>query len=271
MEAPDLKNTTTNATPPVTPDPNAEADVLDDENPGTAVARVATEMAAFGGINDNGGQIQLPKFKVMHATSKEAASFNAGDLVLNGDSLILGKDEMAKGARVKLIIFNANIYWKERIDNAAFEAGIRAKEFKTADEVLANGGTIAWKNDVGPTYSEAVTLDILIQKPKGLICSMFGMPFDGEEYAPARMYLDKGAATSVIPEIRRTKFSLAGRGLTSGLFDLWTYLKVSKTNAKHQAWTPILKLASHNSPELVAYIAALLGGREVVAEAEAGE
>jgi hypothetical protein len=175
--------------------------------------------------------------------------FNPGDVVLD-DEYLLAKS----GDPVLFIPVKSFLFWKEYLTQDMWAAGQTPKVFATLDEVKAAGGTTEWANGQGPTYSRAMDLRLLVQKPEGLVCGMFGLDLQGKVYAPARWSLDKTAFKRAGgPIIQAHDYALAKTGgMIGGTFEVRTHR--SKTASGNTTVIPVTRLVQTNSPELVAEI-----------------
>lgn len=196
------------------------------------------------------GDFRLPRLQIAYGVGDLAATFNPGDLVLGGDTLLVHK-----GEPLKLIVLSAVQYWKEYPTQEMREARIMPRVFATAAEVQAAGGTTEWINGVGPTYSRAMDLNLLILKPKDIVSGLFGVKLDATdaEYAPAIFSVDKTAYQKVGTKIQTAaNFSLRERGLLSGLWQLSTTSEKKKNG--NMIIVPVFGLCGHNTDEQVTNI-----------------
>jgi len=196
--------------------------------------------------------IRLPRLQIAYGVGGLSEHFNPGDLVLNGEEMIV-----AKGDPIEVIFLNVRQYWKERLTATDYAAGMTPRQFPTEKEVLAEGGTTRWKDGVGPTFNKALNMRMLIKKPEGLVCGLFGIPVGGAEYAPAVWDIDKSAYKRVAPVLLSSaQFSLRQRGLLSGTFSLFT--RSEKINGNNTV-VPVIKLTSHNTDEQIKDIQTAFG------------
>jgi len=227
-----------------------------------AVATRSTQALALGEVSGEGAdEIKLPWLTIVHGTSKIVAQgFNPGDIVLDKSQLLV-----TKGNPLEIIILKAATYWKEWVSGEAYKAGVQATVYRTMEEVKANGGTVAWDNTnpdkgVPPSHSLAVTLSLLVRRPKDVICAMFGQDIlgDGFDYAPAQIGFDKTAYKDTMPAINSASmFALARNGLPSGVWALSTMHKQRKDGT--MGIVPVLKLVGNLTPDALAKVKAMLG------------
>lgn len=238
-------------------------------NDNAAVAVRAPDGVVMGSCDDAGSNnIKLSKLKISYGDSiGKLTGYNPGDFVLDGTDLIA-----TKGEKLNVIVISYSAYWKENLPFGTPMELIRT--FKTREEVLAAGGTLTWVNDpktgkgVGPTFREACTIDMLIERPKDLICSMFCIPVQDKLYAPCRYFTDKANAEGLLVELRRTKKLLNGGSLLRAVFELWTTLKIYKNGNK--SYISALKLVRSNTPEVLKELEDQLAGKSMeTATAEA--
>ena len=219
-----------------------------------AVVRGTMELGAVQGEVDE-SELQLPRLQITYGVGKASANFNQGDLILAGESLIA-----KKGEPLQIIVLNATTYWKERLTKAGYDAGLFPRSYATEKEVSDVGGITKWsKNpaDPKPDFSLALNMKLFIEKPKDLVCAMFGIPVGGKDYAAAVWDVDKTAYKRVAPEIRNaSRFSLRTRGLLSGVFTMFTRSEVVGNNP---TIVPVMKLTGHNNDEVIEEIKTLFG------------
>jgi len=232
-------------------------------------ASEAVELGALGG-DPTGSVMRLPRLQVTYGVGKLVESFNPGDLVLNGDSMLVKKQEP-----LQVVIISAFEYWKEYLDSEMYKANMTPRVFRTEKEVLDIGETTQWVNKPvkkAPTFSKAMDLKLLIRKPKDLICGMFGLEFGGHEYAPAIYTADKTAFKRIGPAVNMAaNFTFRNRkvdgidvGLLGGLFTLRTTIEDAKVH-------PNLKMDEHNSDEFIQFIRGLFTQFTTAQEAPVAE
>jgi hypothetical protein len=222
----------------------------------------------FGGVGGEVGlgDIKLQRLQIAHGVGGLSDNFNPGDLVLDRDTLLVGR-----GVPLQMIILGANVYWKEYLSKERYDAGDRPGTFMHEAEVHAAGGTTKWDNGVGPTYNKAMHLQLLIRKPQDLICGSFGdLLGDGHEYCPAQTDWDKSAFNNAGTVVERmSKYGAlvevdqatgtARPKLYRGVFDVMTIQKALKSGNK--AWVPSVRVTTMNPPEVVEKIEALFAPR----------
>lgn len=209
------------------------------DDTGYAVAAPAPmQLGVIEGDDSDATLAGLPNLKIVHGVGKLAEFHNPGTWVLGGEYALAGKSEP-----LQVIIIGGHRYWKEYLPFS--NEGPQPRIFATAQEVQEAGGTTEWVNGVGPTFSRAIELKMLIRKPKGLLCALFGIEIGEHEYAPAQWYVDKTAYRRINPTIQSAEsFSLRKRGLSSGVFEIAT--KSDKVNG-NVVVVPTIRLAGHLS------------------------
>lgn len=227
----------------------AVADEMNDDAALVAVSRNAALGEVAGDISAS--DIRLPRLQLTYGVGALAESFAPGDWVLDKENLLAHKDEP-----LRVVLLSAFKYWKEYLSNEQFAAGQRPRAFATDAEVVQNGGTIEWVNGVGPTFSPAMDVKLLIEKPKDLVCGYFGLDIDGVMYAPVIWTVDKTTYNKVAQTITlMSKFTLAKRGLCSGVFQLSS--TVQKNNKGRVVPYPNLKLVGNNSDSFLNVLSVL--------------
>lgn len=216
-------------------------------------------LGAVGG--DQSGQgMQLPRLQMVFGVGDLVATFSPGDLILAKENLLAHK-----GQPVSLIILSAFQYWKEYLSSDAFNAGMRPRSYPTEAEVIkahtpeggkapSAVGLTQWGpagSGVKPTFSPAMDLKMLIERPEGVICGLFGIEIGGKSYAPAVWTVDKTTYGSIGPVVKAAAFSLQQRSLLAGIFSLVTTVRVENGKTKIK---PTLRLTGYNAPEVVEQI-----------------
>jgi hypothetical protein len=251
----------TTETPDIDQDIEFDPEELDDAAAqATAITTAAPSQvgALTGAVSQQ--DIPMPILSIVHGTSKWAVDdFHPGDLVLDKEHLLVSKTEP-----LNIIVVSANVYWKEYLDNAAYSAGIRPKVFMTDEEVLADGGTIAY-GPAGekPTFKKAMTLKMLIEKPENIDCYLFSTELFGKQYAPARWFIDKtayarkGGKGVGLEIVKQAGFALKARGLLAGKWQVTTGFEQMGNN---KVVVPSIKLVGQHTDEEIAEINAIVGG-----------
>jgi len=204
----------------------ATFDVAEFEDTPMEVATVGTGAMSFGSMEgEEAAEIKLPYVVVTYGTSKHIADgFAIGDMVLDRSTLIAHAKEP-----MRFIVIHANVYWKEWFTPEEREIAQMEnryeRRFHSREEVEAAGGTCplpggGWPDGARPTFSQAMDIDILIEKPEGLVSGAFGVEVGDKSYAPARWIVDKMMYKNVGPVIAGAKrMALRNRGLSSGVFE----------------------------------------------------
>ena len=219
----------------------------------TALARPMRQAGLGEIVGDvHTDDMRIPYLQMAFGVGSLAKDFSPGDLVLNGDSLLVHKNEP-----LLITIAGVEVYWKEYLTNAQYLAQYRPRSFATEAEVHAAGGTTVWINDTAPTFSKAINMKVLIRKPANVISGLFGLTLGGHEYAPARWIADKTAYRKVAPVVLTTaQFALRKKGLLSGIFEVKTVIEQKGQTTKV---FPSIRLVGENSPEFIAETRAAFG------------
>ena len=236
-----------------TDSPPADKEALEEiESEGnTALVPAASRSMTVGKISGDvdPSDFRPPRLQIAYGVGKLAADFSQGDLVLDAEHMLV-----SKGESLYVIVVSARKFWKEYLE---FNEANRPRIFETKQEVHEVGGTTDWVGGKGPTFSPAMDLTLLIQKPEGVTCGLFGLMIGENESAPAFWSVDKQAYKKIGPPLlTMSQLSLAEKGLHSAIMELQTSVTVlgSKTNT-----LPNIKVHEHLSDEDIAEVASLCG------------
>ncbi len=229
------------------PDAAAEAEVLGTAESTAVATRAPAVLGRISGEQPS-GNMKFPQLKIAYGVGALAEEFNQGDLVLDGTYLLA-----KRGEPLVLTIASVELYWKRYITNAERMAGVAPKNYRTKQEAKDAGEITDWpprgSNSLQkPSVSPAGIYPMLIKKPEGLQCALFGFEAGGALWAPARMFLDKKAHRVVISEVQKAEgFSLASHegGLLAGQFTLRT--ATAKKPDGNTETLPQLKFSGANS------------------------
>jgi len=225
--------------------PEVDAEVLsamEDEN--TEVALAAPTTMALGQMaGDNTiADLKFPRLQIAYGVGGLAENFAPGDLVLDKEHLLAKKN-----SPIRLVILNTNTYWKEY---TTFGSVAMPRVFKTRDEVHVAGFTTEWKDGQAPQFKRAMDLRLLIKKPDGLTCGLFGLKLGDSEWAPAMWSVDKTAFDKINDKLTPVaNFALRDKGLLYGSWDLSTETEKKKNG--NVVIVPVIKYAGLNSEDLV--------------------
>lgn len=238
--------------------PASMEDVTVDAPPSHVPAVITSSAMALGAVEGDvsANDLRLPRLQIAYGVGRLAESFNPGDLVLGEDNLLV-----KKGEPLDVIILNARQYWKQYLSQAEFQAKMTPAVYLTEEEVLANGGTTAWQNNVGPTFNRALHMKLLIKQPKDIVCGLFGVELgeEGVTYAPAVWDVDKSAYRRIAPIVlSAAQFSLRAKGLLYGIFQITTRSEKINDNI---TIVPGIKLTGYNSDAVVNAIKAIFAPR----------
>jgi hypothetical protein len=196
--------------------------------------------------------------QIAYGVGKLSEKFSQGDLVLDGTYLIA-----KRGDPLVVTFVSVDRFYKQYVDSsqraAMIASGLQPKTYNTREEALKAGEIVDWSKVRGqgprPTVSPAGFYQLLIQKPNGIECALFGFELGGKLWAPARMYLDKKAHRVVNSEVEKAMlFSLGARkgGLLAGQFTLFT--KTTKKPDSNTETLPEIRFSGNNSDADVAKI-----------------
>lgn len=237
----------------INPDQEVLKEVAEDEvTQETAVAPPMT--MAIGQMSGDVAMTDLkfPRLQIAYGVGGLASNFTPGDIVLDKEHQLVKKK-----TPLRVIIVNTVTYWKEY---TAFGSGAIPRVFKTAEEVSRAGLTTTWVNGMAPQAKKAMDLRLLIKKPEGLICGLFGIKLDGGEYAPALWSVDKTAYDRINDKLTPVAgFALREKGLLYGAWDVSTDMETRKNG--NVVVVPVLKYVGMNSDQLVNEIKALFGAK----------
>lgn len=199
--------------------------------------------------------VRIPYLTITHGVGAAAANFNPGDLVLAKEHLVC-----PKGKDLTVIIVNILQYYKQRVSNDDWNAGVRPTTFASLEEARAAGMQTEWVNGVGPDVSPAMDMTLLVRKPDGVVSGLFGIDIgDGEEYAICRFSSDKTAYSYAFNDIALiAKMKLAKSGLYSASWKMTTELskpskKGNRTQIARFAFSEML------DPDVIAGIQSAVG------------
>lgn len=206
------------------------AELLDNEE--TQPVTALTHQTSTALINPNAAlDLDLegarpPYLTLVHGVGEAAENFNPGDLILQKEYLVC-----PKGKSVDIIILNLDQYFKQRVSNDDWQAGIRPQTFKTKADAKAAGLRTDWENGMGPDVSPAMDLNVLIRKPDDVVCGLFGINIgDEHEYAIARLSSDKTAYKYLFNDIALIiKTKLSSTGIFGGVWQFYTELSKANT------------------------------------------
>ena len=233
-------------------DPNIE----EPANSNLPSVRAAMALGAVTGETKS-SDLKIPYLSIAYGVGKLAENFNAGDLVLGGEHFLVKRKEP-----LTVVILSAVKYFKERLSQADFGAGLRPRSFMTEDEVKAAGGTTEYRNDpdgkrIAPSFGPAMDFKLLLQKPAALDQGVFGLELDGKFYTPAYFSVDKSGFNRVGKEVLTAQsLSLAKVGLLAGLWNLMTDVELINGN---NTVVPKIKLVGRTTDTFRKEVLALFG------------
>lgn len=231
--------------------------------------RMPVALGVVSGDINAARDIRLPRLELVQGTSRIVAMFPQGSFVLGQQSLVAEKDK-----EMRIIILSAFQYWKEWLPKELASTGVTPRSYKTLQEAKADHLTDAWDNTVvppvAPTVSLAMDMNVLIEKPDGLVCSQFCIDLAGKSYAAARWSVDKMAYRRCASTVLTAAAGVLKKpGLESGI---WSLKGIVEVKPGKVFASPILRYIGENSTALVTEIRAQLGAVKMDAAPEtAGE
>lgn len=232
--------------------------INDDAHDNLPTKRQPMEVGSMVGEVD-GDDIPTVYLNIAYGVGGLADKFNPGSFILDREHLLVEKSKP-----LNLIILAAASYWKEYLSKEAFAAGAKSRIFQTEQEVLNAGGTTEWIDGNGPSFSKAVRLALLIEKPEGVLCPFFTTDIGGKKWAQAIWNVDKSAykrkgGKGVGGELFKTcKYVLNSRTELPEnkrlLAGYWSVTNVFEVVNGNNVPMPTLKLIGQNSAELIAEI-----------------
>lgn len=238
--------------PDAQPDNRIENEMNEDTAQSTALAAPSNmALGSMGGERDM-SDLKFPRLQIAYGVGSLSENFSNGDLVLDKEHCLASKKNS-----IKVIILNTLTYWKEYTE---YGTGQMPRVFLKKSDVLAAGGSTDWgPNKEPPTFKKAMDMKLLIEKPEGIVCGLFGITLDGKQYAPATWSVDKTAYTRVNDKVAPVaQFALSQQGLLGGNWLLSTDTEKSKRG--NIVVIPVIKFAGLNSPALIADIRRTFGG-----------
>jgi len=190
--------------------------------------------------------IKLPHLQIVYDVGSLSQTFNPGDLVLDKDTKLA-----SMGEKLHVIILNARQFWKERLSMEAYKNGDRPRSFDKEDDAIKAGGITRWGDDGKmPTFSKALALNMLVERPKGVVSGLFGIPILKQLYAPATWTLEKSGYNKAAPTILACSQLTLRRlgGIHAGTFSIRTEKQPVRGC---RIIMPVVKLESYNSKKKI--------------------
>lgn len=195
-----------------------------------------------------------PYIKLIHGTSKLAAQFNPGDLVLDPGKACPAERLAQKGETLNLLVLSAVCFYREWLDAALFGTGAIPRTWASKKDAVAEIGArnMEWRDAVdangqptgrrkGPDAGPAAKILVLIEKPKDLASAFFVLDVAGTKYAPALLAVDKGSYAPVLGVIEnRRRLDAAANPGTSGRFSNVRYTLSGKVETRKDGKTGAL-------------------------------
>lgn len=199
------------------------------------------------------GDSKLPRLNIVQKSSSAEEMLENFDL---GDLVFARKIKLADPKTPITLI--AVLGGKDYQQKVPFGEGMGVV-YKTAQEVLDNGGTLNWSKEAVADqiyFQSRAHFQLAVKAPEGLSdedLNYFPFENEGQRWAMAIFTVASSAYTSFAKEIEtlRRHNLIMMNGLTSGELAVTT-LKKSKPG---QEWyVPVPKLVKANSPELIKFI-----------------
>ena len=127
--------------------------------------------------------------------------------------------------------------------------------YDTADEVLANGGSLKWGDD--NYFKEIAHVQVVMEKPSDCppeLEGLFPYSFQDKDYGVAIWTLTGSAFTSAGKTLITAAYTLLKAGLHTGKFAVTAEIK---KNAKNSWYAPLFKFAGKHSPEAVEFFGSI--------------
>ena len=182
---------------------------------GTSDASMSLSLGQVEGSVDRGDLI-IPRLSIVHGVGPLSEVFDAGDLVLNRDTLLVAKEEP-----ISLTVLSIKKTYEERL---AYDAnGPRPKAWDSREELVADGLHTEWKNNEPPPVREVAAILCLIEKPEGIESLSFNIEHDNKHYGVAVWTVRGTAYTRAAKKVfSASAIELAGSGLLAGRWTLYT-------------------------------------------------
>jgi hypothetical protein len=238
----------TAATEPVT-EPAPAKEIV----PATSTALAPVQDAGndmVGEISRN--DVRLPRLNMVARTGDLAELFQPGAFVLNKEI------KLAEGSGKDFITLIAVRLRKQYQESLPFGDPETPRIFDSAEEVRANGGTVAYGKGAG-IFAEIAHAELLIEKPAGIpeeYDAHFFFESEGKSYAHCVYTVSGTAYNNFARPLISARFNhLRDTGLVGGLWTLTSELKKANGNA----WfSPVLKTAGMTSEQFRQDVAAIL-------------
>ena len=245
-----------------------EAEVLETtETPSKEVAvRQDTQLAIAGedpskGIYGEWGRedVRLPRINLVNKVGDLSNSFTPGTWVINKEHQINKIDPKDKKVSIPMRVIPVRLLaeYKESLE---YNPDVRPRVFKTAEEVRAHGGVIAFGRGEGK-FAKVGHIEFFVEAPDDLeddASADFFYAFGEKKYARV-IYTASGSAyaetASILYNDVRSGF-LSKTGLGGGFYLLGSK---TKTNDYGTFWIPSLKTAGAITGDLFEEVKATIG------------
>lgn len=207
----------------------------------TPQEELATQTPTLGTIvgDIDSEDIVIPRLNIVQSVGPLAELFNAGCVVLN--------KEVELPTPLELTVLSAR---KQFVENLDFDSDEKPQVYNTLEEVKAAGGTIEWVDNVKPSFTPVLHVQVLFKAPAQLDYAL-PLEYNGSAYGMALWTL-RGVAYSRAGKniLTAAKFSLRD-GLFHGRWELTTKREKFGRNS---VVVPVLKNAGRNTPEFVDWL-----------------
>jgi len=216
----------------------------------TADASLSLSLGHVEGSVDRKDLI-IPRLSIVHGVGALSEDYEAGDLVLNRDTLLVHKEEP-----ISLTVLSIKKTYEERL--AYDPNGPRPQTWETREELVADGLHTEWRNNEPPPVREVAAILCLIKKPEGVESLSFNIEHDGDSYGIAVWTVRNTAYSRAAKKVfSASAIELAKSGLLAGR---WTLFTKRDQIGGNYVFVPYLSLEDEkNSPEFIATVTERLG------------
>lgn len=244
-----------------------EAEIVSQEPaPQNAVVVKETQTLAVVGEDPSKGlfgewgreDMRLPRINLVNKTGDLSNLFTPGVWVVNKEHELNKLDPKNKNASIPLRVIPLRL-GAEYQESLPYDPNVRGRVFKTAEEVRAHGGVIAYGKGEGK-FAKVAHIELLVEAPEDLgedASSVFFYTLGDKKYARV-IYTAGGTAYSETAPVLYNDVKmgfLAKTGFGGGFYTLGSRLK---TGDKGSWWLPVLKTAGLVPAETLEEVRAIL-------------